>query len=218
MRTSLMRTTTKTNLPAPRHSNKHSPSEHLHRGENSPVFMCACVCVCFFAHPPPHVPMPVFLSGFSQGCWWKSKEQRCMLHPPFILFFSSFSCSWSTCTAALRGGVIQGNCSVWPSHLRWSLSVSNPLLNKPSHRKKTASVKPTAVGECIMYLFELSLLLFCIRQTWSKCSQIAKVSALTRCVSAASRIVSGLTDDPWCPCSGLHRMSRYFCVLLCSGQ
>lgn len=87
MRTSLMRMTTKTNLPAPRHSNKHSPSEHLHRGENSPVFMCACVCVCFFAHPPPHVPMPVFLSGFSQGCWWKLKEQRCMLHPPFYFIF-----------------------------------------------------------------------------------------------------------------------------------
>ncbi|KAA8588001.1 hypothetical protein FQN60_001195 [Etheostoma spectabile] len=41
-RMSMMRTMTKTNLSTPCHSNKHSPSNHLHRGNLVPF------CVCFF--------------------------------------------------------------------------------------------------------------------------------------------------------------------------
>lgn len=79
-RTSTTRTTTKTNLSTPRHSNKHSPSNHLHRGNLVPF------CVCFFnPFPPPHPVSPhaCISVWLSQGCRWILKEQRCMLHPSF---------------------------------------------------------------------------------------------------------------------------------------
>lgn len=94
-RTSTTRTTTKISLPAPRHSNKHSPSEHLHHGENSPVFMCACVC--FFA-PPPSPPSLVPIACLS--VWLFSGVSM------------NLSCSWSTCTVVLRGDAIHRICSV----------------------------------------------------------------------------------------------------------
>lgn len=50
------------------------------------------------------------------------------------------------------GGVVQGNCSLWPD-LKAEVFVC--LIHfSISHPTKKNSIKPTAVGECIMYLFE----------------------------------------------------------------
>lgn len=80
MRTSMTRTTMKINLSTPRHSNKHSPSNHPHRGNLVPL-------LCVLLQPFPLFPMPVFLSGFSQGCRWILRELGCMFPPQF--FFSA---------------------------------------------------------------------------------------------------------------------------------
>lgn len=56
----MMRMMMKTNLSTLGHSNKHSPSNHLHRGNLVPS------CVCFFSLFSPF-PMPVFQSGFLRG-------------------------------------------------------------------------------------------------------------------------------------------------------
>lgn len=84
MRMSTMRMTMKTNLPTPRHSNKHSLQNHPHRGN---LVHCRVCFFFFFSSPPPKKPLPSALFTcisvwLSQGCRWKLKEQRC-LHPPF---------------------------------------------------------------------------------------------------------------------------------------
>lgn len=53
------------------------------------------------------------------------------------------------------GGVVQGNCSLWPGHHAEVLvCLIHFSISHPTTKKKKNSVKPTAVGECIMYLFD----------------------------------------------------------------
>lgn len=61
MRTSMTRMTMKTKLSTPRHSNKHSPSNHPHRGNLNPFFVCASSTFS----PVSHACISVWLS---QGC------------------------------------------------------------------------------------------------------------------------------------------------------
>lgn len=172
----MMRMMMKTNLSTPRHSNKHSPSNHLHRGSLVPS------CVCFFSLFSPF-PIPVFQSGFLRGVdeYCKNRGVCCTHFFFFFLFLNHVHlhhCSW--------GGVVHENCSLWPSHCAEVFVCLIHFLI--SHPTKNTSVKPTAVGECIMYLLEL-LFLFCfvffvflffslqlhMADMMIKCSRMAKV-------------------------------------------
>lgn len=127
-RTSMMRTMMRTNLSTPCHSNKHSPSNHPHRGNSVPFFVCASSAFPLF-------PMPVFLSGFLRGVdeYWMNRGVYCT-HP--------FSASESHAPAPqLWGGVVQGNCSLWPGHhAEVFVCLIHFSISHPTKKKK----KPTS--------------------------------------------------------------------------
>lgn len=160
-RMSTTRTTTKTNLSEPHHSNKHSPTSHLHSGKLD------LLCVLLWPDPRPPVSLHTRVSVWpSQGCRWLPKKKKKKSTEVFLLLKHPHHSS--------GGAVVQRN--LLPSQ-HVDVFLSPPLLNKPSRNKRLW--KATAVGEFFMSSFSSSCFVISNgRRVDPSVPEIAKASAL----------------------------------------